>query len=324
MEDSEMRTIVILRCLAAFGITLLALAPFVPAAAGSLALETEQAVSPGENVQISQGNCGALLVNIPEEGELTIESGVIPERKGIVLYKKACDLSYTGAKNQEITAYPSYLAYYINLDNDARFMWDRGDLGFYTYSGGKWTACNATLVSGGDHGRLVCSATSIGMFGLVNTHEEVEEPATERVKEAEGEPISAFGSLSLTAGRCSATLSNVPQSGFVDLENGCAVDCAKGLKFVHDVCKLSYTDAEERAIPFTRGYVTYSIRLAPEEHAFWEAGDLAFYIKNGNTWQACSATWISGGDHGSLVCTAQSVGGYGLVDTREKAVSDEE
>jgi hypothetical protein len=310
--------------LAMIAILLLALTPVIPTAAAPPALETEQAVGPGENVQIGQGNCGAILVNTPEEGELTIESGVVPERKDVNLYKHACELTFTDANNKAITTYPGYLAYTINLDKDARFMWDREELAFYTYSGGKWTACNAYLVSGGEHGRLVCPAKSIGMFGLVTYHEETEEVEEKHVKGVEGEPIDAFGALSLSAGRCSASITNVPQSGYVDLENGCTADCTKGIKFVHDVCKLSYYDADELAIPLTRGYVTYSVRLSPEEHALWEAGDLAFYVKSGNAWQECSARWISGGDHGSLVCTAQSVGGYGLVDIKEKAEDDGE
>jgi hypothetical protein len=319
-----MKSKTVFNCFAAIVILLLALAPVVRAAAAPLASEKEQEVSPGENLLISQGNCGALLVNIPEEGELTIKSGVTPERKGIQLYKHACKLSYKGEKDQDIAVYPGYMSYFINLDSEARMLWDQGELAFYTFSGGKWSTCSAYLVSGGDHGRLVCPAQTINMFGIGTVHEEAEEAAKEHVKAVEGEPIEAYGNLAVSAGRCSADIIIAPQAGYVDIENGCTADCTKGLKFIHDVCKLSYTDSEEKAIPLTRGYVTYAIRLVAEEKSYWEAGNLAFYIKSGNTWQECSARWIPIGNHGTLLCTAQTVGGFGLVDIKEKAEEEED
>jgi hypothetical protein len=155
--------------------------------ADGTSFEVDQAVTPGTPIDIFTGNCGAHLSNPPFNGTVKLgryagwglPGGVKPSE--VPTTTPVCQIMYLDANGEEMPWFGSPGWVYYNLDTQTSAMWDAGNLAFWVYQNGGWSACgNPMKVSFGENtedgkdefGRLACFSTDPLMFGLGNPPEE--------------------------------------------------------------------------------------------------------------------------------------------------------
>lgn len=290
-------------------------------------VESEKDVPTGGTIDISAGNCGAMMINAPKKGMLVLENNITPlQPKGLKFYKRACELTYEDVDGIKIASTKGAVVKFVNLTNEERKLWDSGDLGFYVYNGNTWSACTPYFVGAGDYGRLACWTHTIGTFGLVDMRENVVEEDEEKaakIKKPDGHPVSAGDTHVMNTGRCGAYLSSIPVSGYCELKNGQKIEHTHGLKFVQNACELNYTDQAGFDISTYKGTLLNYVNLTPGLQLMWQDGDLAMYVLDGKTWKPCDAYWVDAGDNGRLACRTDKVGKFSLVDTSVKVEEED-
>ncbi len=128
-------------------------------------------VTSGRSLDISQGNCGVYLSNVPADGYVDIER----EDKGQYaprFLKNVCDFSYVDAKDQTLSTGGALAIGYVNLTSAQSTAYRAGDLAFFSNSGRGWNECtNSLLMDENGTPRLCCTMSGPSMFGIADISE---------------------------------------------------------------------------------------------------------------------------------------------------------
>lgn len=95
------------------------------------------------------------------------------------------------------------------------------------------------------------------------------------------------------------------------------------LKFMKDACTVEFENASGNAVTDFNGILISYFVLDKVQYDKWNAGELAFYVKDG-AWKPCAATWVPGGPYGRLSCWTGGFSSFGIVDLHEKESEDDE
>lgn len=284
----------------------------------------EVTIKAGNDYDVAAGQCGLYLMNAPEDGVIKMERF---DRFGMSLKfaKDVCGLSYKNSRGQGVHSFKGYLIKYVNLDKNLRKLWDAGDLAFYTKVGNKWTQCTATLVAGGEFGRLACWSKNFSDYGLVDVsikEKDDDDTLTKHPKGPSGEAVQVGETVDVSSGNCGVFLSNAPAAGYADFERAKKGDYP--LKFMKDVCQFTYQDAADNNIGLQGRLLISYINLDSNQVAMWEAGELAMYINTGRGWNVCdNAVMVYENGQERLCCMTSEPADFGLVDLSVKEKDDE-
>lgn len=95
------------------------------------------------------------------------------------------------------------------------------------------------------------------------------------------------------------------------------------LKFMKDACTVEFEDSNETIVTKAKGILISYFVLDKVQYDKWNAGELAFYVKDGS-WKPCAATWVPGGAYGRLSCWTGGYFSFGIVDLAEKEEDDDD
>lgn len=288
----------------------------------SSAKETDDEKAPaGTKVEVGQtyskakGNCGVSFTAMPEDGYVQLKK--IDKHTSVINFvKDACEVKLENLAGKSVESSHASVLVFFNLDSAHTEMWRDGELAFYVDG----APCAAVFTGS----RLACWTNRIGKFGIVDIAEKVaDEDEDEKTKDKvpAGKQVKLGQRLDIAEGACGAYFASVPSAGYVDM--GRSDRHSKDLKFVKDVCKLSYEDMAENQIKSYDGLLLTYININQSQLDEFNEGNLAFYVKQGNNWTQCDAMHFQNGSTDRLCCMTSTVGEYGLVDITEKESSSD-
>lgn len=133
-------------------------------------------VSAGQSLDLASGNCGVYSPGLPATGYVDLGRESKSGLSGVAFVQNACSLDYTDDTGASLSSLNGTVIAYINLNKTQYYLWQAGDLAFYTGSDESWSECSAYYLGGyGEYGRLACRLSAPGVFGMVDTTVAAEE-----------------------------------------------------------------------------------------------------------------------------------------------------
>lgn len=287
--------------------------------AGAADQTKEKNIKAGNSYDLYTGNCGIYFV-APEDGTMKLgreDTGRLP----LKFFKDVCTVEFKNDNGNQVRSFDGVLISYFVLDRMLLDKWNDGDLAFYVRDGG-WKRCNATLISGGTHGRLSCWTGTFDSFGLVDVSEkDDEEDDKKKVKKPSGDSVLAGQTIDLYSGICGVYATGLPTAGYVDMDR--VGHHTYSTKFVKDICEFTYKDSKDNDLSTGHARVIGYVNLSNAQLEAWNDGELGFFVNYGHGWSEIDAMVVNENGKPRICATMSGPGMFGIVDTTVKEVEED-